>query len=422
MFLVCLPHLVHELILITRYVEHYFEMSRYDAERALKIYKIFTAQTADVVEYLQSARRVEVSTRLQIPNIKHAPTGLTSSLEEYLNDPDFDINRRQYLAQKEAKENGGNTKPVQATTSAPTQEDTKPAATTLPKEAPKNAPDLIDFFSSIETEQTQMFNNQAQPQVVAVQQQQFPQVAGPPPQMMGQYQQPQMFSQQVPAQAGGFPMNYQQFPKTSQPEVPLVQSVQAHSTGHGFGGYTPQHQQSEVAVPPIPQQFSSQQPPPFQSPSQPSLQIPTQQTGHMTNPFRASMLMAASPPALSSLPQPQPQQPPTQKSTNPFARTTPTTASPSSPLPTGTNPFARNSTLPPPSTSPQPTGGSGLSVPGGTNPFRASMMMQQQQAQQQAMLQGNFSGQTGTLGGLETLETVPVFPRTNPTGQQQQGW
>lgn len=436
-------------------------MSRPDAERALKIYKVFTSQTSDVVEFLQAARRVEVSTRLQIPNIKHAPTSLTSSLEEYLQDPDFEVNRRQYLAQKQAKENGGAQKqaPAAPAKTSPAQPGPTPTAAPQPaaKEPPKIAPDLIDFFESIETEQTPMFGNQQAPQ-------QIPQITGPAPQIVvnpyHQQQQQQPFATQpqmppppmvvpaplMPSQTGGFPTAFHQtnpFPQpiqeipaqTSYPRVQDQSQVQAHFTGTGFGGYTPQDQQQlpvpEIQVPPVPPQFAPQQQqqqlPSFQQPPPPAaLQIPSQ-TG--TNPFRQSMLMNTG--AANFATSPPPPQP---KSTNPFTRTTqtsPTTLSATAGAPgpapqsppqgsvlgraattagTSTNPFSRNT-----NTSPQATGGSALSVPGGTNPFRTSMMLQQQQAQQQAQMQGNFSGQTGTMGGLETLETVPVFPRSNTT-------
>jgi len=435
--------------------EHYFEMSRYDAERALRIYKVFTTQTAEVVEFLQVARRVEVSTRLQIPNIKHAPTSLTSSLEEYLNDPDFDVNRRQYLAQKEGKENGGAASQPAAGKTAPAQNGPTPTqavtaqtTTAAPKETPGIAPDLIDFFESIETEQTPMFTDQQ----VSVQQQ-GPQMTGAP-QIMNPYGQ-QMYGAQPPTpqmsthQAGAFPMGYQQPNTNPFPQQPVpTQSVQQHFTGTGFGGYTPQDQQIPV-VPSIPQQFVPQQQQPnvselppsmvqqqpqhFQSPPPlAGLQVPSS-PGHATNPFRQSMLMATS---TGGGPQnfggsPPPPMPGQQKSTNPFSRSV-SNASPSSPTAsttgsaaigrsattTGTNPFARTTVT---NTSPQPTGGSGLSVPGGTNPFRASMLVQQQQAQQQAQMQGNFSGQSGTMGGLETLETVPIFPGTNNTGTPPPG-
>jgi hypothetical protein len=50
---------------------HYFEMSRLDAERALRIYKAFVERTNDVIEYLSEAKSLEHVMRLQIPNVKH---------------------------------------------------------------------------------------------------------------------------------------------------------------------------------------------------------------------------------------------------------------------------------------------------------------------------------------------------------------
>ncbi|KAF2786967.1 ANTH-domain-containing protein [Melanomma pulvis-pyrius CBS 109.77] len=151
-------------------LEHYFELSKPDATRALGIYRTFVKQTELVVQYLSIARLHEHSTRLEIPKIKHAPTSLAASLEEYLNDKDFEINRRQYLAEKEAKKNGGKaTNGVSKSTTEP-----KPAAAptsidrpTLHKSNP-SAP-LIDFFSSIQDNQQTM----AQPQT-----QQYPQQTG----------------------------------------------------------------------------------------------------------------------------------------------------------------------------------------------------------------------------------------------------
>jgi hypothetical protein len=86
---------------------HYFEMPRTDAERSLRIYKTFVERTNEVIEYLSEAKSLEHAMRLQVPNVKHvsplfallmkAPTGLTHALEEYLNDPNFDTNRKEYL-------------------------------------------------------------------------------------------------------------------------------------------------------------------------------------------------------------------------------------------------------------------------------------------------------------------------------------
>lgn len=200
----------------------------------------------------------------------------------------------------------------------------------------------------------------------------------------------------------------------------------------------------EQPIPQIPQQFIPQSSN-FQQSSPPAgLQI-SNQTGHVTNPFRQSMMMATGTSVQSTFATSQPPSvPQLPKSTNPFARnlqstpTSPTSASTSIGAPsfqqqpqpntnflgrsttTTTNPFSRNVVST--STSPQATGGSSLSVPGAaTNPFRASMMIQQQQAQQQAQMTGSFSGQTGTIGGLENLETVPVFPRPTPNATGTQG-
>ncbi|CCE73131.1 Piso0_000152 [Millerozyma farinosa CBS 7064] len=88
-------------------LEHYFEMSKVDAERALNIYRKFVVQTKYVIDYLRVAKHLEYATRLHVPTIKHAPTALTSSLEEYLDDPNFEVNRRQYLAEKQDKKDPG---------------------------------------------------------------------------------------------------------------------------------------------------------------------------------------------------------------------------------------------------------------------------------------------------------------------------
>ncbi|KAI5818096.1 ANTH domain-containing protein [Pyronema omphalodes] len=415
-------HVVNEGVI--NVLEHYFEMSRVDAEVALKIYKLFTAQTADVVEFLQSARRVEVSTRLQIPNIKHAPTSLTSSLEEYLNDPDFDVNRRQYLAAKEAKSNGNKgLKPATSDASRPTT-----ASAPSKPEPPKIAPDLIDFFESIEQEQTPMFPQQQQQQPMMTGAPQMLGYGGQMGQMgqmgpmgpmgpMGQLGQPQIQQQMytgapiISNQMTGFPGS--QFPNPNNPfPTPQAsqnpdptnpfpaQPIQSHATGFGFGGYTPAPDTS-MSIPQHPQfrpqtspNFTNMPPPPFpQFQPQQTGQFPPLQQGALsfpaqlqvpvttgsgsgsagsgtggtgTNPFRQSMLST--------------------KGTNPFTRnpsSPPATSAglislpPSSPsasvsvsVPT-TNPFNRG-------ISPQPTGNgtataTALNIPGGTNPFRATV-------------------------------------------------
>ncbi|KAI9062606.1 ANTH-domain-containing protein [Trametes sanguinea] len=148
-------------------LEHYFEMSHIDAEEALAIYKHFCKQTERVVEYLGVAKKLQNLLNVPIPNLRHAPVSLASSLEEYLNDPNFEQNRIEYKTQKEAAErnarlgikpspkpagNSSTPKPAEASSSQSQQSSSE--AKTPGQKA------LIDFFSAIEEEQQTMFNPQ----------------------------------------------------------------------------------------------------------------------------------------------------------------------------------------------------------------------------------------------------------------------
>lgn len=423
---------------------------------------------------------VETATRLQIPNLKHAPTSLTSSLEEYLHDPEFDSNRRNYLASQEAKRTGKPVPPPVKPSSPPPEEQLKttvaqtfpsptPAATPELAQPRAVAPDLIDFFESIESEQTPMFTVQQEAPMM-----QMPQIQNQYPQQVDapfmRGQPPFAVQQQFAAQTGpAYVVAYQAQNPYSQAQmapIPMIETgpmspqlslqMQPNFTGTGFGGYTPSDQ-TAVTAPPMPihpQQFI-QQPAPFQPALNlsPIIALSTGQTD--TNPFRQSMMITGSVTSNQSLGS-YATSPPAQKSTNPFARA----ASQSSPtgltiiapalpisaqstssynsqsalqtmplsqqptirsMPTGTNPFARNLSPTPTGTS---VGSAAPSVPattGGTNPFRQSMMVQHQQQQQQAQMNGNFSGQSGSMGGWENLETIPIFPRTNNSGQTTNG-
>ncbi len=234
-------------------------MSRYDAERALSIYKTFTKQTNMVVEFLSTARQYENATRLEIPKLKHAPTSLTSSLEEYLNDPDFEVNRRQYLAQQDAKKgkkitsNGTSDSTnnfaktsVNKGSSSRDFPEPKTVQAPPPKPEPKGpAPDLIDFFDSIEQNQQSMASAPAQ-------QQEVPNFGvGPQYQQQMQLQQTGVLPQQ---QSNFFPQTNQQpqqpnsasfgnsnpfgQPQGQQQQSP--QPMQQGFTGAGFGGFSQQ--------------------------------------------------------------------------------------------------------------------------------------------------------------------------------------
>ena len=464
--------------------EHYFEMSKYDAERALAIYKTFTKQTNMVVEFLSTARQYENATRLEIPKLKHAPTSLTSSLEEYLKDPDFEINRRQYLAQQEAKKgkkstSNGAPEPSDgfakissnkgsASKAFPDPKSASQPATTKP-EAKGPAPDLIDFFDSIEQNQ--------EPMASAAHQQVSNFQTGP------QYQQQQAVPQQT-----GISVPQQHFFAQNGPQLQpqdgrnfgsvnpfgqtqTQQPVQQDFNGAGFGGYSqqpfarqqdlfssvPQNNISQFSHPQ--QQFNTGEPsfgPPQRSFTTPQPFAP-QQTGS-SNPFRQSTMPQSTGASTPSYQHSPPVASPLQhQSTNPFARNmsnqttsqmqnspfasqppaqgSPFTSPPpqlqpnplfaSQPAPqpqqqqqpspnnpitphrTGTNPFAR--TTSPPAVSPLAPSQTG------TNPFRQSVFVNQQTGQ-------NWQAGQGTMGGFEQLNTVPVFPRPGQPQQQQGGW
>ncbi|KAL8786486.1 MAG: hypothetical protein Q9195_008191 [Heterodermia aff. obscurata] len=478
MDLLALFHIMNEGTI--NVLEHYFEMSKYDAERALGIYKTFSKQTNQVVEFLSIARQYENSTRLEIPKLKHAPTSLTSSLEEYLNDPDFEINRRQYLAQQDAKKGRKATSNGTSDTPGATAikksalsrnevdrsfPDPKPAQGVLQKPEPKGpAPDLIDFFDSIEQNQTTMVS-QPQQQNTTFQQ--------------GPYQQQQQFQPQQPDLFG--PPGVQQQQQTSAYVgsnpfgQPQQQPAQQNFSGSGFNSYPQQpfdQQQSQgglaqngVSQFNTPQTFAqqgqpqsnvngfSQQQQQFNS-GQPQPQVQS------SNPFRQSVFSQSTGMSNSSLTSnPSINSHITNQSTNPFARNTigqtpnqtnnspfqspppsqPFVAQQPFPFPpsaqtqpsqtqsfpqsqsqqpatlqsmrTGTNPFARNIS-PPQSQQPTPP----PLVPnqtGSTNPFRQSMFANQQTGQ-------GWQTSQGAMGGLENLPTIPVFPRPGQQQQQQQ--
>ncbi|KIL84853.1 enth domain-containing protein [Fusarium avenaceum] len=429
---------------------NFFEMSKVDAERAMAIYRKFTKQTDYVVQYLSVARQHEHHTRVEVPKLKHAPVNLGRQLEEYLHDPDFEVHRRQYLAEQDVKKVGGGSSSKQGGLSKKKSVDfpepasnnpfPKITSSTTGNKAPESKPqankgpdpDLIDFFDSIEQNQTPMSVN---PQPQAFQQQ----PTGMPFQQNGFAPQPTGFAsnspfQQQPQQTGGFL-------QPQQPQQPPQIQLQPDFTGAGFGGFTPQpqaYQQSSLA--PIPQDsmanFSNAVPQGVQQPVQNGQPqgLQPMQTGS-TNPFRQSMLMAqqtglpssAATPALN------------RQSTNPFARSSPQQnsspfgqasnspfqapppqqqAAPIQPTPTGTNPFARNSMMPPPTQEQRPqTAGAALAPQptGTTNPFRNGAFVNHNTGM------GWQNNQQPIGGGLDQIPTVPVFPRpAQQTPWQQQ--
>ena len=269
---------------VMKVLSHYFEMSKPDAERAIRIYKKFCTQTEQVVQYLGVARQYEHATRLEIPKIKHAPTSLAKSLQDYLNDPDFDVNRKQYLAEQEGKRTGkpvpkpaAKSQPAPAASSSTTQSKSVGVAPPPgPPPAKGPAPDLIDFFESIEQNQTPM----AQP---GQQYQQQPTgYAMPQQQPYGYQQDPNGFQQN--GTNPFLPMQQQQ----QQPQQPQPQPIQTDFTGVGFGGYGPQPPQQFVQGNAFAQEQQQQQQQQYVSPIQ--TQSPAQMQPQQTNPFRQSTM------------------------------------------------------------------------------------------------------------------------------------
>lgn len=411
------------------------------------IYRSFTRQTDYVVQYLTVARQYEHHTRVEVPKLKHAPVNLGRQLEEYLKDPDFEIHRRQYLAELDAKNSKGGSggtssrlfknEPTLKSSSAKAssgangfqQASSKPAP---PAKGPD--PDLIDFFDSIEQNQTPMA---VQPQA------QVPVQTGMTPWGNSPFQmqptglvQPNGFA----PQPTGFPNNspfQQQNTGAFVQQQQANQQLQPNFTGAGFGGFSSQPSFQPSSLTPIPQNTVAS----FQTGAPQNLQ-PLQTGQQTTNPFRQSMLLTGQANSPFSATSPQQQRPSTSQSTNPFARSSPQAAqpfaapaaasnspfqtqAPQQPAPlqamaTGTNPFAKNFGAPQqqvqqeqrPVTAgalaPQPTGS--------TNPFRQSAFVNHATG-----LGWQHGNQQPIGGGLDQLETVPVFPRpSQQTPWQQQ--
>ncbi|TFK85793.1 hypothetical protein K466DRAFT_177127 [Polyporus arcularius HHB13444] len=244
-------------------LEHYFEMSKIDAQEALAIYKHFCKQTEKVVEYLGVARKLQNLLNVPIPNLRHAPVSLASSLEEYLNDPNFEQNRIEYKTQKEAAERNAKLGIKASPKPADKPDDKPPEASTSASTDSAKTPGqkaMIDFFTAIEEEQQTMFNPQTNSPTTAYFQQQA--VHNP-------FQQPMMTGVMLGAQAFGQPQMQGQptgFIMPQQTAMPL-------GATNPFGLQAQPQQQ---------QQFQ-----PFLAPQQTGFLQP-QTTG--SNPFRQSTL------------------------------------------------------------------------------------------------------------------------------------
>lgn len=134
-------------------LEHYFEMSYYDAKRALNVYKKFVDQTKYVIDYLRVAKHLEYATKLHVPTIKHAPTALTSSLEEYLNDPMFEQHRAEYLRSKKQDQSPG-LSPQVVSKQKPAQQESSNGNVGAAPQAAQQTPQPVANESSLQRSNT----------------------------------------------------------------------------------------------------------------------------------------------------------------------------------------------------------------------------------------------------------------------------
>ncbi|KIK44663.1 hypothetical protein CY34DRAFT_802425 [Suillus luteus UH-Slu-Lm8-n1] len=314
-------------------LEHYFEMSKIDAEQALSIYRHFCTQTERVVEYLGVAKKLQNLLNVPIPILKHAPVLLASALQEYLNDPNFEQNRIEYKTNKEAADRNGRNRSgalssapkasssqatSTASTSAPSNGPFTQASSSAPK--PEATQAMADFFASVEEDQPAMFN----PTSTNPTSNHFRQQPAPNPfvqrQMTGAFQgQSFGFSGQMQPQTTAFPQSFQ--------------SVQPNAFGQQLPSTQHQHRPFSTFLQPQPTGFVMPQGTGFLQP---------QATG--ANPFRQSMMVlqgTATPAfnfgATNTLPQLQPtgqtntpfqpnSQPQSLWSSNGFAMQTPSTS------------------------------------------------------------------------------------------------
>ncbi|MCG8390210.1 MAG: hypothetical protein MJA30_31960, partial [Cytophagales bacterium] len=109
-------------------------------------------------------------TRITVPKLKHAPVTLGRQLQDYLKDPDFELNRRQFLLEKENKKKGGkvmekdDAKPSSNKLVAAASATSQPNSQLVTQPAKGPDTNLIDLFDSLDDHQTTMvFQTNPQP-------------------------------------------------------------------------------------------------------------------------------------------------------------------------------------------------------------------------------------------------------------------
>lgn len=141
---------------IINMLEHYFDMNRKDAERSLELYRRFCWQTEKVVAFLDAARRKSYMLRSVIPSLNHAPLSLAGALEEYLNDPDFEENRSDFLRNRGKPREAKSTDSKSAVDAPQPNNDNKASENQRAEPAPaapkanSSQKALQDFFEALE--------------------------------------------------------------------------------------------------------------------------------------------------------------------------------------------------------------------------------------------------------------------------------
>ncbi|KAL1928006.1 hypothetical protein VTP01DRAFT_3411 [Rhizomucor pusillus] len=149
--LVCFQSLNESIVNI---LEHYFAMNKTDARTSLGIYKRFARQTEETTNYLDRMKRLQNDLNMNIPMLKHAPLSLANALEEYLNDANTQSDTSA-PAQVGSSESTGAQQPPTQSPSQPLTSSTMPVVS----QQYKSNDQLIDFFGSVENEQTSIFRH-----------------------------------------------------------------------------------------------------------------------------------------------------------------------------------------------------------------------------------------------------------------------
>ncbi|KAF7983335.1 hypothetical protein HWV62_22291 [Athelia sp. TMB] len=391
-------------------LEHYFEMSHPDAEQALAIYRQFCTQAEKVVEFLTVAKKLQNILNVPVPNLKHAPVSLAGALQEYLNDPNFEQNRIEYKANKQAADKsapaasesrnsaGGSTngsvsskgagKVSFAETKKPERSASSSSQPAQAAKKPENNQAMQDFFSAIEEEQPSMFN---------------PETGSP----SAQFQQNPV---QNPFGAfSGQPTGLQ--PQQTGFMMPQMTAFQPMNQINPFGLQPPQQQQQQEHRPFasfLPSQMQGQ-PTGFLQPNAPSFQQPLQAQATGVNPFRQSTMM----PQMTGFP------------SSPFGQQQSQQQSAPSPSPNSSSPFQMNANQA--QTGPSPFASLSATQPSAfntTSPFSTSPFPQQPTGFNPADMPArpastpltSFSSSTSVSTVISPPEAQPV--KTHQTGSR----